>query len=130
MIALLPSEVQTLSREMATDAAKQMPLMARLATEIIQGIGETGGEVVLRPAVSPGVFLTTAQVAAMYQVSDRVVRKWCETGRIQATRVGDRGEWRILRSQFAAGPEEVQGLLDTVTQINRRFEGEEIDDYE
>lgn len=75
-------------------------------------------------------YLTAAQVAAMYRVSVSVVRRWCQAGRLKTTRNGLRGPWRILRSQFTAGPEEVQRLLDTVTRINSRFQGEEIDDYE
>ena len=130
VIALRQEEVRALAREMETDAAKQTPTMVRLISEVLQGIGATGGELILRPMTDQGAFLTTAQVAEMFQVSDRVVRKWCETGRLKATRIGDRGEWHIHRSQFAAGPEEVRHLLDTVTRINSRFQGEEIDDYE
>ncbi len=66
-------------------------------------------------------YLSTAQVAAMYMVSERVVRNWCSTGRIQAVRSG--GVWRIPREQFIAGPEEVRKLLETTKRINRRFEG-------
>ena len=66
----------------------------------------------------------------MYKVTDRVVRQWCEAGSIKATIVGQRGEWRILGSQFTAGSGDVQRLLETVTQINSRFRGEELDDYE
>ena len=128
VIALQPSRVRTITSELET-AAKQTPTIAGLVAEIVQGIGETGGEIVLLPAAVDD-FLTTAEVAQMYRVTDRVVRKWCEAGYVKATRVGPRGEWRILRSQFAAGPAEVRKLLDTVTRINSRFQGEEIDDYE
>ena len=81
-------------------------------------------------ADSPGLYLTTAQVAAMYRVPVRIVRSWCQAGRLAATRVGPRGEWRILRSQFSAGPDDVRTLLATVDRLNSRFGGEAIDDYE
>lgn len=71
---------------------------------------------------TPSQYLTTAQVAGIFRVPNRVVRKWCRVGLIWATRVGQRGPWRILRSQFSVGPEEVQRLLDTVARINSRFE--------
>ncbi len=128
VIALQPSRVRTLTRELKT-AAQQTPAIEGLVSEIVHGIGETGGEIVLRPT-SAEDFLTTADVAKMYRVTDRVVRKWCEAGHIKATRVGPRGEWRVLRSQFTAGPEAVRRLLDAATRINGRFQGEEIDGYE
>ncbi len=129
VIALQPAKVKTLARELESSAAKLMPETAGLVVAIVQGIGEAGGEILLRPTAE-GRFLTTAEVAQMYRVTDRVVRKWCEAGHLQAERVGPRGEWRILRSQFSAGPVEVRKLLETAARINRRFEGEEIDDYE
>lgn len=43
-------------------------------------------------------FLTTTQVAAMFQVRQKRVRQWIENGQLRAVRTpGGRGTWRIPR---------------------------------
>jgi excisionase family DNA binding protein len=128
VIELAAKDIEALSREVATVRQKDAPTVARVVREIIRSMGTTGGEIIVRPVSQPEIFLTTSQVAAMYQVSDRVVRKWCESGRLRAARVGEKGEWKIFRSQFSAGPEEVRALVDTLSSINKRFEKEEEED--
>lgn len=44
-------------------------------------------------------FLTTAEVADLYRMSQQQVRRWCEAGQIQAYR-GPGGSWRIPSFQF------------------------------
>lgn len=54
-------------------------------------------------------FLRTNEVAEAFQVSDRMVRKWCETGKIKALHTPG-GGWRIPASQFTE-----------LEKINQRF---------
>ena len=73
--------------------------------------------------------LRTSEVAEVYQVSDRMVRKWCETGKIKALQTPG-GGWRIPASQFA-DLEKVQGFQETAEKINRRFkDSPEIEEFE
>lgn len=46
-----------------------------------------------------GEYLTTAEVARRFRVSQQQVRRWCESGRIQAERTPG-GTWRIPAAQF------------------------------
>jgi excisionase family DNA binding protein len=74
-------------------------------------------------------YYTTGEVAKVFQVSDRMVRKWCEQGRVRALQTPG-GAWRIYASQF---PElqKVQNFQKTAGQINERFqEYPEINDFE
>lgn len=123
-------EVRALTREIKNLPADVAPTLKRLVEGVVEAAGPEGGEVVvdIRPARSE--WLTPKQVAEMFGVTERAVRKWCHKGVLKAVQPGGpRGDWRIPRSQFAAGPEEVQTLLETVRDMNRRFEGE-VDDYE
>jgi excisionase family DNA binding protein len=73
--------------------------------------------------------LRTNEVAAAFQVSDRMVRKWCETGKIQALQTPG-GGWRIPASQFPE-LEKVKSFQETVEKINQRFKNSpEIEDFE
>lgn len=143
MVRLAPDEVRSLEQEISQIPDSQAPTLKRVARKIL-GSGDVVivvkqssrlGPRTIR-AVSPKLhppeaqWLTPKQVAEMFLVSERTVRKWCEKGLIKAVQPGGpRGDWRIARSQFAAGPDEVRTLLETVGKINERFEGE-VDDYE
>lgn len=48
-------------------------------------------------------YLTTAEVARRFRVSQQQVRRWCESGRIQADRTPG-GTWRIPAVQFQGKP--------------------------
>lgn len=123
-------DVRSLTREIKNLPAGVAPTLKRLAEEVLEAAGPEGDEVVvdIRPARSE--WLTPKQVAEMFGVTERAVRKWCRRGTLKAVQPGGpRGDWRIPRSQFAASPEEVRVLLETVSDINRRFKGE-VDDYE
>jgi len=72
---------------------------------------------------------TTKDIAEMYQVTDRMVRKWCESGRIYAIQTPG-GKWRIPSSKFA-DLDKVEAFRETVENINKRFNNSpEIMDYE
>jgi excisionase family DNA binding protein len=74
-------------------------------------------------------FYRTSEVAEAFQVSDRMVRKWCESGKVKALHTPG-GEWRIPASQFA-DLEKVKGFQTTVEKINERFKDFPIiEDYE
>ena len=65
----------------------------------------------------------------MYQVTDRMVRKWCENGRISAIQTPG-GKWRIPTSEFT-DLNKVKAFQETVENINKRFKHSlEITDYE
>ncbi|HHU83473.1 MAG TPA: helix-turn-helix domain-containing protein [Firmicutes bacterium] len=81
------------------------------------------------PVVEEEKYYTTKEIAEVYQVTDRMVRKWCESGKIKAMQTPG-GKWRILSSQF---PDlgKVKAFRETVERINKRFEGfPAIEDYE
>lgn len=44
-------------------------------------------------------YLTTAEVAKLYRMSQQQIRRWCESGKIIALRAPG-GSWRIQASQF------------------------------
>lgn len=74
-------------------------------------------------------YYTTGEVAKAFQVSDRMVRKWCEKGTIQALQTPG-GAWRIYVSQFP-DLSKVEGFQKAADKINERFrEYPEIDDFE
>ena len=76
-------------------------------------------------------WLTTRDVADIFRISERVVRRWCEQGHVVAMRTpGPRGVWRIRANQFAASSDAVTTLLDTVARLNRRFDAGPPDEYE
>ena len=76
-------------------------------------------------------WMTTADVAALYRVSERTVRQWCEKGYLQASRApGPRGSWRIRGDQFPADVAATEHLLSTVRRINQRFAEPPPDDSE
>lgn len=69
------------------------------------------------------------EVAQAFQVSERMVRKWCESGRVVALKTPG-GSWRIPSSQFA-DLDKVKAFQETTQRINSRFAGlPEIDDFE
>lgn len=79
--------------------------------------------------VKTKTYYTTGEIAKTFQVSDRMVRKWCEQGKIRALQTPG-GAWRINVSQF---PElqKVASFQKTAEQINERFQGyPEVDDFE
>jgi excisionase family DNA binding protein len=45
-------------------------------------------------------FLTASQVAAMYGITARTVRKWAKAGRVKAFRIGGRGHFHFDASQL------------------------------
>lgn len=81
------------------------------------------------PVESNKKFYRTREIAEIFQVSDRMVRKWCEAGKISALHTPG-GEWRIPAAQFN-NLEKVMEFQDTVEKINDRFKSAPaIEDYE
>lgn len=74
-------------------------------------------------------YYTTIEIAKIFEVSDRMVRKWCEQGKIHALQTPG-GAWRILASQFK-DLTKVQKFQKTAEQINENFQDyPEIDEFE
>ena len=74
-------------------------------------------------------YYKTNEIAEVYQVSDRMVRKWCSQGKISALRTPG-GSWRIPTSVFG-DLQKVKAFQETAEQINERFSNyPEIDDFE
>ncbi|NLW46165.1 MAG: helix-turn-helix domain-containing protein [Firmicutes bacterium] len=79
--------------------------------------------------VKEKLYYTTAEIAKIFEVSDRMVRKWCEQGKIHALQTPG-GAWRILASQFK-DLTKVQEFQKTAEQINEKFqEYPEIKEFE
>lgn len=80
---------------------------------------------------SASEWLKTSEVARMFRVSERTVRRWCEEGQIEAQRSpsGPRGDWRIRASQFSARPDEVEDFWQVAEQIAQKYGGE-VDEFE
>ena len=81
------------------------------------------------PVTANKKFYRTREVAEAFQVSDRMVRKWCENGKIVALHTPG-GEWRIPASQFI-DLEKVKEFQATVETINAQFKDKPvIEEYE
>jgi len=74
-------------------------------------------------------FLTTREVAEMFDVSSRMVRRWCEDQRVRASRTPG-GHWRIPAEQFRATPEQLKHFTRTIEEMNERFDDPPPEDYE
>jgi excisionase family DNA binding protein len=82
----------------------------------------------IRP-VKTKTYYTTGEIAKVFEVSDRMVRKWCEQGRISALRTPG-GVWRIYAAQFS-DLEKIKNFQKIAEQINEKFrEYPEINDFE
>lgn len=128
MVTLEPEEVLALRRE-----EQQLPSDFPMLRDLIQKLGSlsASGQPVHITVSEPPQWLTTRDVADMFRISERAVRHWCEQRHVAAIRTpGTRGVWRIRADQFAAPPEAVHALLDTVKRINQRFEAAPPEDYE
>ncbi len=129
MVTLKPEEVLALRRE-EQELPREFPMLRQLLRKLGR-LSVAGQPVQITIAESPPQWLTTADVAAMFQVSERAVRHWCEEHRIVATQIpGARGVWHIPADQFPSLPTTAQALIDTVTRINQRFDGDPPEDYE
>lgn len=115
-LTLTPEEVAALEREKERLSPSEVPVTCRVV------------ERVLRQAQKR--LLTPREVADMFGVSERAVRKWCEQGKIVAFQPGGRGgEWRIPADQFAATPEQIRAFRRVTEEIVAKYGGE-IDDFE
>ncbi|HEY8414800.1 MAG TPA: helix-turn-helix domain-containing protein, partial [Thermaerobacter sp.] len=74
--------------------------------------------------------LSPREVAGLFEVTERTVRKWCAQGKIVAFQPAGRGgEWRIPVDQFAATPEQIRAFRQATREIAARYGGP-IDDFE
>ena len=89
--------------------------------ECVDELSDSEGEafqVEIRPVASQSYY-KTAEVAAAFQVSDRMVRRWCEQGKIEATQTPG-GTWRIPAAQFG-DLSKVRAFQATAEKVNQRF---------
>lgn len=116
VLTLLPEEVMELEKEKPRLSPTQTPVAYRLVDEAIRQARRR--------------YLSPRQVAEMFDVTERTVRKWCEQGKIIAFQPsGPGGEWRIPADQFAATPEQIRAFRQTAQEIAAKY-GEDIDDFE
>lgn len=129
MVTLEPEEVVALRRE-EQQLPRDFPLLRDLIRKL-ESLSAPGRPLYISVGGSNVRWLTSQEVAGMFRISERAVRHWCEQGRIAAIRTpGSRGVWRIRADQFAASPEAVNMLVDTVTNMNQRFDTAPSEDYE
>ena len=83
-------------------------------------VGNEAVEIDFIPLGAAKKLLRTRDVAEAFQVSDRMVRKWCESRKIIAFQTPG-GDWRIPAAQFAE-LEKVKEFQTTVEKINQRFQ--------
>lgn len=110
----------------------------KLADKILTQVNElaVAAEVAVEEAfqidiypVSGKLYYRTDEIAKVFQVTDRMVRKWCKQGKIYALQTPG-GSWRIPASQFKDLPK-VQTFQDTAVTINKRFKNSpDIDEFE
>ena len=108
-----------------------LPEVRHLMARLVEALEASDDAVVSIAVQDSDPWMTTAEVAALFRVSERTVRQWCEQGYLHARRApGPRGMWRIPKDQFPADGAAVKRLLNTVGDINRRFTDPPPDDYE
>ena len=116
VLDLPPAEVLELEKEKSHLSPERTPTVYRLVERAIRQARRR--------------LLTPREVAEMFDVTERAVRKWCERGKIVAFQPsGPGGEWRIPADQFAVTPEQMLRFRRTVQEIAAKY-GEEIDDFE
>ena len=123
MLKLAPSEVQELARQVAA-VREVAPAAGELLHQLVTEAKGSGVRIEVTELPRRSRYLTTGQVAEMFQVTERAVRKWCNSGRIRADQPGGPdGEWRIPEDQFAATHEAMTRLQRTAAEIAARHGG-------
>lgn len=116
--------VLKLAQQEVIELEKEKEYLSRTRTPIVYRVVEE----VLRQAQRR--YLSPREVAEMFGVTERAVRKWCEQGKIAAFQPAGRGgEWFIPADQFPATPEQIRAFRQTAQEIAAKY-GEEIDDFE
>lgn len=102
--------------------------------ESLHRVAESSGSEDIRVEIVPvvaepeRVMLSVDELALYYGVPQRTVRHWCQTGRIEAHRIGR--QWHIPKEQF---PFELGGLERFrvgLSEINKGFSQPPPDDFE
>lgn len=77
-------------------------------------------EVIVKINDEPEIeYLTTNDVSKILGISPQAVRKWCESGKLNAKRTfGDYGEWKISTDQFMKN-EEIREKFRNVIRMKR-----------
>lgn len=123
-----------LSMVIDKDDLKTAESRKRIAERLLEYLDEVAATAVAPVQIDiyqakPDTFYSTSMVAEAFQVSDRMVRKWCEQGKIYALRTPG-GSWRIVGSQFA-DLRKIRAFQATADRIDERFrEQPEVDDFE
>lgn len=117
VLELQPEDVAALEKELEQISPAETPVAHRLVEAVLGNIGRR--------------FLSPREVAGLFEVSERAVRKWCEQRKIVAFQpAGRRGEWRIPADQFAATPEQIRAFRQTTQAIAAKHGYVEGIDYE
>lgn len=127
VLELAPSDVLEIARQLSA-VREVAPAAGALLDRLVTESKGNGIRIEVRELPCRPRYLTTAQVAEMFLVSERAVRKWCKSGRIRAEQPGGPdGDWRIPEDQFGATHEALTRLHRTATDIAARHGGP--DDY-
>ncbi len=131
MLTLSRDEIRRIAPEVE-QIPKSLPQVRQLMARLMASLSAPEDSMVSIDVREPDApWMTTADVAALYRVSERTVRLWCEKGYLQAQQMpGPRGMWRIRGDQFPADLTATNRLLTTVHDINQRFSEPPPDDYE
>lgn len=132
MLTLKPTDIEHLreERQVLSSLRSKSVLLEIVDTLISSGESASGVRVEVKRIDGSDQLLSTHEVAVMFGVSERAVRKWCERGRIIALQPGGSGgDWRIPASQFPATVEEMKALYATAKRLSDKYGGP-LDDYE
>ncbi|WP_053958079.1 helix-turn-helix domain-containing protein [Sulfobacillus thermosulfidooxidans] len=131
MLTLSRDEIRQIAPEIEK-IPSSLPQVRQLMERLIASLSVSSDPVVSIAIREPDIsWMTTADVATLYGVSERTVRQWCEKQYLQAQRMpGPRGSWRIRSDQFPADLFAIKRLMTTVQDINQRFSAPPPDDYE
>ncbi len=126
VLELTRSQVLEISRQVSA-VREVAPTAGELLEQLVTEVKGCGIRIEVRELPRRPRYLTTAQVAEMFQVSERAVRKWCQRGRIRAEQPGGPdGDWRIPEDQFAATHEGMTRLQRTAAEIADRYGGPDV----
>lgn len=102
VLAILQSDQETaMNEELLVKIVRPMlQLMEKLVRETHDDAQTVRIIIELNGSPAPEKeYLSTAEVAALFQMSQQQVRRWCESGKIRAFQ-SPQGTWKIYASQF------------------------------
>ena len=132
VLTLTSNDIEDLreERRRLASVASTPLVLDLLDTLIASGVSASGVRIEVKPIDASDHMLSTGEVAEMFGVSERAVRKWCERSRIIAFQPGGPGaDWRIPASQFPATLDEMRNLYAAAKRLSDKYGGP-LDDYE